>query len=103
MKALMCVIFFHCFMISIAEAQSVYLSAGGGFSAMKPPSNYSFVYAIDSYRGGLLWPGKFEGILGKRPTWALTLLVGLSFDCPAYRLFLPQDFRTRSCMVSLTL
>jgi hypothetical protein len=63
------------FLLSSAEAQTIYLSAGGGFSIMKAPDNYTFVYMSDR----MAWPATFEELTGRRSDLGFSIANALEF------------------------
>ncbi len=63
------------FLFSSVEAQSVYLSVGGGFSTMNPPGNYAFLYTGDRMSS----PGKFEEMTGQKADIGFHIASSLEF------------------------
>lgn len=66
------------FLLSFVEAQSVYLSVGGGFSTMNPTGNFAFLYTTDR----MMWPGTFEEMAGQKTDIGFNIASSLEFRLP---------------------
>jgi hypothetical protein len=78
MRPTLLVLLFQIISFSSILAQSVFLSVGGGFSSLKPSSNYSFTYAGDPTS----WSGKFQEISGQRADIGFNVSTSLEFQLP---------------------
>jgi hypothetical protein len=70
------VVVFYGLIFSSVDAQSVYLSIGGGFSTLHPKGNYVFTYTNDQ----MSWHAKFLEMTGRKADIGFNVATALEFQ-----------------------
>ncbi len=79
MKCIVLLVGFLGSVFSYVQAQSIYLSFGGGFSTLNPTSDYTFMYCNDR----MLWPSRFEETVGQKSDIGFNITSAIEFQLPS--------------------